>query len=296
MRLDLLVTADFRSHSEDLVNEFRVVHQILSERFGPVPGSIVTVVEARSMTDNPGWRFASNQIVVTAARSSPLSMGVPYPMAPFGHEIAHLWMDGATGSGMSFLTEGWAAYAESLVVSRRFGQKAAKAFWKVRAEMYLQALDGKANLLEDDENAGIAYVKGAWIFRMLEDAIGQTAFDKALTDFSHLALSRGAGWELLAECAQRHVLGDVNVRSFLLPWLSNNRVPRLSTEVRGAVVTLVQEPPYFAMPVEVVASTLHGREIRRVWVAPTPTTTVEFSDEASEVEIDPNQLLLLHIR
>jgi hypothetical protein len=296
VRLDLLLTADMRSHHEDLVNEFRVVHQILSSRFGPVPGRTVTVVEARSMTDNPGWRFASNQIVVTAGRSSLLSVGVPYPMAPFGHEVSHLWMDGATGAGMNFLTEGWATYAESLVVSKHFGQEAANAFWRVRADVYMHALDGKANLLEDDANAGIAYFKGAWIFRMLEDAIGTTAFDNALTDFSHVALSRRSGWELLAQCAQRHVLNGADVRSYLLPWLSNSRAPRLSAEVRGSVVTLLQEQPYFNMPVMVAASTANGREMQRVWVGLKPTTTLKFFGKVADVQIDPDQRLLLRSR
>jgi hypothetical protein len=292
VRLDFFVTPEFRPDPASLVNEFQFVHQLLSQRFGTIPGRTLAIVEARSFKDNPGWRFASNQIIVAAGHPPVISMGAPLPMAPLAHEIAHLWTDGANGPAMNFLTEGWATYVESLVVARQFGEDAAKAFWKARADMYLLALDGKANLLEDDDNAGIAYTKGAWLFRMLEEAVGRTAFDRAITDFSRSSRSSRAGWELLAECAQRYVTTDVDVRSFLVAWLRSTRAPRLSAEVRGRTVTIVQEQPHLPMPIVVAASTPNGQERQHVWLAER-ATTVSFSGEVSDARIDPDGSVLL---
>jgi hypothetical protein len=43
-----------------------------------------------------------------------------------GHEIAHLWTDSASGPVMSFLTEGWAVWAESLILESEFGPETAE--------------------------------------------------------------------------------------------------------------------------------------------------------------------------
>jgi hypothetical protein len=292
VRLDFFVTPAFRPDLASLVKEILLIHAVLSERFGPIPGKALAIVEARSFKDNPGWRFASNQIIVAAGHPAVVSMGNPVPMAPLAHEIAHLWTDGGNGPAMSFLTEGWATYVESLVVRKQFGEEAARTFWKVRAEMYLLAVDGKANLLEDENNSGIAYSKGAWAFRMLEDAIGSKAFDQAIADFSLSLRSSRAGWELLVQRAQRYVTSDIDIRSFLEPWLRNTRAPRFSAEVRNREVTIVQEEPQFSVPVVVEASTSNGQERQRVWLT-RRAATVSFSGEVFSVQIDPDGSLLL---
>lgn len=81
------------------------------------------------------------------------------PRADLGHEISHLWTHGA-GPAANFLNEGWATYAESLILEKEFRPEVVKAFWKYRADDYLRQFDGKASLLEDENNRGVAYPKG----------------------------------------------------------------------------------------------------------------------------------------
>lgn len=50
----------------------------------------------------------------------------PVAGADMGHEIAHLWTDSASGPVMSFLTEGWAVWAESLILESEFGPETAE--------------------------------------------------------------------------------------------------------------------------------------------------------------------------
>src|SRR5262249_790846 len=154
----------------EIFDEFRSVYGLLSERFGELRSAYVAIVQARSWTDNPGWRFTSNQAVVAANTPGLLSMKSPISAASFGHEIAHLSTIGATGPAQTFLSEGWAVWAESAIIENHFGADTAKEFWKRQANIYLFAYDGKTSLLEDDLNAGVAYVKGPLIFHMLEDA------------------------------------------------------------------------------------------------------------------------------
>ena len=45
---------------------------------------------------------------------------------------------------------------------------------------YFRDYDGKVSILEDESNGGVSYSKGAWVFRMLNEAVGEEAFQKAI--------------------------------------------------------------------------------------------------------------------
>jgi aminopeptidase N len=213
------------------------------------------------------------------------------PRAYLGHEISHLWTHGA-GPAANFLNEGWATYAESLILEKEFGPEAVKAFWKYQADDYLRQFDGKASMLEDENNGGVAYPKGAWVFHMLEDALGSDAFQKAIADYSRRSLAQPSGWDVLAECAQRYASPDFDARAFLEPWLAGKRAPHLTAEIDAHKVTIRQDPPGFFLPVTVEASTAQGAERHRVWIKG-PATAVSFSADPSDVRIDPSGSLLL---
>jgi hypothetical protein len=100
-------------------------------------------------------------------------------------------------------------------------------------------------LLEDENNAGVAYIQGPWLFRMLEDAMGRIGFQEAIAEYSGRSLVSPAGWELLAECSRRHAPADFDARSFLWPWLTERRAPHLTTQIAGQAVTIRQEPSVF---------------------------------------------------
>ena len=158
--------------------------------------------------------------------------------------------------------------------------------------MYFLAYDAKKSLIEDEINAGVAYIKGAWLFHMLEDAMGSIGFGKAMTEYSSRSLVRPAGWELLAECAQHYAPPNFDARSFLLPWLTETRVPHLTAQIDGSTVTIHQEPPVFELSLVVEASTARGPERHRVWIKG-PETVVTFSGDVSNLKIDPDGSLLL---
>jgi hypothetical protein len=291
-RVEFFVSPEIQPDTAAIFAEFRSVYGLLSSRFGALRGGYFAVVQARSWKDNPGWRFASNQAVVSAMAPGVVSIGSPIPSAPLGHEIAHFWTEAAAGPAKTFLSEGWAVWAESAIVENEFGAEAAKEFWKYRANMYFLAYDGKASLLEDEGNAGVAYMKGPWLFHMLEDAMGKIGFQQAIAEYFSRSLVSPGGWELLAECAQRHAPADFDARSFLRPWLTEKRAPHLTAQIAGRAVTIHQEPSVFEFPLVVEASTTRGPERRRAWIKG-PETVVTFSGDVSDVKIDPDASLLL---
>jgi aminopeptidase N len=265
---------------------------LLSSRFGVPKADYFGIVEARSMSGN-GWRFASNQVVVAAGWPRILSTKDGMPRAFLGHEIGHMWTAGSGPAG-NFLREGWATYVESVVVELEFGAETAKEFWKKEAESYFADYDGKANILDDENNGGISYSKGAWIFHMLNEVVGDEAFDRAMTKYSSESLAGGAGWEILAECFQDQRIPYFDARAFLTPWLKGKSAPGLSTETRGNDVLLHQSQPFFLLPVTIEATTSKGIERHMAWVREVETVFT-FDGAASNPRIDPDgQLLLRH--
>lgn len=84
IRLELFLSPDIQPDAATIAGAFRSIYTLLSRRFGALPGDYFGVVQARSWRDNPGWRFASNQIVVAAAKPGMISMKTPIPVAPMG--------------------------------------------------------------------------------------------------------------------------------------------------------------------------------------------------------------------
>jgi hypothetical protein len=292
IRLELFLSPDIQPDAATIAGAFRSIYTLLSRRFGALPGNYFGVVQARSFREDPGWRFASNQIVVAAAKPGVISMKGPYPKAGFGHEIAHSWTIGATGPAVSFLREGWAVWAERLILENEFGPESVKEFWKMSATTYFLVQDGKGSLMEDENNSLLNYIKGPWVFHMLEDALGREGFDKAIAEYSRRTFVEPSGWESLAECAQRYGPPDFDGRGFLSPWLAGKSAPHLTSAVNGHTVTIRQEPPDFVLPVVVEASTAGGAERHRIWITGAETN-VTFSGNPADVQIDPDGALLL---
>jgi len=154
--------------------------------------------------------------------------------------------------------------------------------------MYFSAFDGKSSLMEDRQNAGIAYFKGPWIYRMLEDALGTDAFNRALAEYCVGQRIRRLDWEDLAKSAQKYSPPGFDARQFLLPWLSGMRAPHLTAEGQGSTAIIHSEPGGFFLPVMIEAKINKGRERHRIWIRGT-ATPVTFSDKISELKIDPGR-------
>jgi hypothetical protein len=291
LRLELFLTPEFKPFPAAVIQEFQSVYSLLSSRFGVPKAAYFGIVQARSVQGN-GWLFASNEVVVAGGWPRIFSTKDGFPRAFLGHEIGHLWMNGS-GPAANFLGEGWATYVESLVLAREFGADTEKQFWKKEAEAYFGDYDGKVSILEDESNSGVSYSKGAWVFRMLNEAVGEEAFGKAMTEYSSRSLAQAAGWDVLAECFQRQAkTEDFDARAFLTPWLREKSVPRITAEINGDQVILHQAEPAFILPVTVEATTPSGIERRTAWIRG-DATVLRFDANVAKPQVDPDGLVLL---
>jgi aminopeptidase N len=208
--------------------------------------------------------------------------------------VAHLWTQGA-GPAANFLREGWATFAEALILREKFGPEVERRFWRSQAKEYFARSDGKASILPDPNNQGVAYTKGSWIFAMLEDVMGAAAFDQAMTDFSRRSLERPAGVEELIACLDRasgKKPGAPDAASFLMPWLREKSAPQLASRIEGNRILITQSGPLFELPVEIDIETPSGRERTRVSIA-RRETEVPAGKPVRSVVIDPDERFLL---
>jgi hypothetical protein len=127
---------------------------------------------------------------------------------------------------------------------------------------------------------------------MLNEAVGDEAFQKAMTEYSSLSLARAAGWEVLAECFQRQGVQGFDARAFLTPWLMEKSAPRLAAETMGDRVILHEAEPLFIVPVTIEATTPKGIKRRTVWIRE-EKTVFSFDGDVSNPQVDPDGLLLL---
>jgi hypothetical protein len=288
IRLEFFVTPDFTLAPDAVAAYFRTVYAAFSKRFGPLPARYAAIVQLRNVAAN-SWRFTSNQAVFSTAKPELLfKPNLPLPEEPFAHEVAHLWHQGSAGPAASFLGEGWAGWAESVALANRAGAEPVRALWTFRSSVYLVGFDGRMSLLDDQENGGIAYMKGPWIFHMLESALGPAPFDATMRDFFARSRATPSGWEVLAECAQRHAPPEFDARAFLQPWIAEKTAPKLTSEIAGATVTIRQDPPVYFLSLIVEA----GKERRRIWLKGAETR-VTFAAPVTDVKLDPDQALLL---
>ena len=290
LRVQLFLTPEFKPSPSAVAAEIHSVYALLSSRFGTPNAHYLGIVQSRTLQGN-GWQFATNQIVVAGGSPQVVSRKEDLPRAFLGHEIAHLWTQGA-GAAANFLQEGWATYAESLLLGHEFDSATVRRFWDSQADMYFRQFDGKASILDDPQNSGVAYGKGAWIFRMLETAVGTAAFDSAMTAFSRQSLANAADWETLARDIQQSTHGSFDARAFLYPWLARETVPSLSATASGDSVLVRQTAPYFLLPVTIQARTPAGPERRQVWING-PSAWVHFGGSTTDPQIDPDHVLLI---
>jgi hypothetical protein len=249
--IELFATPDYSPSLEDLAVAGERTWTLLSDRFGAPTLDRMAVIQARGRDGN-GWHFLSNQGIFTGARGGPPSRGDGFPVrAFFDHEVAHLWTR-PSGATRNFLAEGWATYAESLVIDDRYGAEAARWFWRDQARLFLTNAQAQATALNDDPtNSGVAYAKGAWTLAMLERALGREAFDRGLRAFVASPPGRTGYVDFLAGFGP----DAARAERFLKPWVEGKGAPAFRVERDGDRLILVRSGgdywlPRFSLAVE----------------------------------------------
>lgn len=242
--LDVFAAPDFAPDDAQLAEALSDATSALSARFGVPASQRMAVVQNRGR-DRDAWAFLSNPAIHAGPNGAPFVSIADFPYhAPFAHEVAHLWTS-ASGDLQYLLTEGWATYAEGVVLEATEGPDVAARFWEHRAR--LLALEPgllDTPLDRDAMNTLVSYHKGAWVFRMLETVLGREAFDAGMRRFSETALASPDYEDFLTAFGDQAEVA----RRFLDPWISQSGVPSLEVVRENGRLFLVQTGPTYWLP------------------------------------------------
>ncbi|WP_162909930.1 M1 family metallopeptidase [Aggregatilinea lenta] len=221
------------------------------------------------------------------------------------HEMAHQWIGNAvplaSWSDM-WLKEGLATYVEWLAQAQRYGNSAATAARSTSEQTLLT--DRRTSSLiapATGDLLGVAsYDKGAWVFQMLRQEIGDEAFFNLLratvTTFTDRPISTLDFWRLAEEVSGQ------NLDAFFTQWLLRGGIPNLtlywSATDAGADVLLCANAATdyrFALPLRFGDGT---RSMDAALdVAPgEQRVSLPFDFAPMTLAVDPDQLVLAQVQ
>jgi hypothetical protein len=300
MQFGTFLTPDFHFTPEVLGEQVRKVDDILSKRFGAPQSNYIAIAEERDVGHH-GFVYRTNDLVVSGQGGStvlfsPLSEAASQPNAPLAHEVSHGWTMQATGPGANFLREGWATFCEWSFVAKQYGPDVEKGIWQTAYNYYiLGGHDGVRSIVGNPDNGSIHYVKGAWIFHMLEETMGQNAFDEGMKNYIQIPRDQKAGYEEFIAAMSKAAGHDMS--SFITPWITAKYIPNLQARIEGSRIVVTQQQPdvVFEIPVQLGITTSSGATVVRTIQLSGKTSTLDVVSlgDIRDVRIDPDNELLL---
>jgi len=291
-RAQLFLMPDTDPSPDTIMAVVRRSFQVLSDAFGPPQSRYLVITQLRQRPGR-GWSFRSNDMIASFGGPGPTDRGGVVPRAWLGHEVSHGWTF-PTGPATNFLAEGWATYAESLLLADRYGAGAAADFWESERVFYEKRdFEGKARIDEDENNSGVAYYKGSWILKMLHDRLGEDAFRRGM--MAYMASPEGSPAGLPEFAAAMTNAAGHDIHAFLNPWVQGTRIPDFTATIEPSRVVIRQrQDPLFQLDLDVDVVTAAGRT-RRTIAINGRTSTLSTTDlgEVGDVVLDPDHKLLI---
>ena len=294
------LTTGFHWTPAQLEGILRKEYQILDPRFGPPQSHYIAVAEERGIGVS-GFRFRANDLVVSGGGGgkvllSPPESAASEPNAPLPHEISHGWTMQASGPAANTLREGWATFCEWLYIGDQYGGDVERDIWETAHNYYLLGgHDGVRSILGNPGNGSIHYVKGAWIFHMLEEVMGQSRFDRGMREYIEIPRDRPAGYEQFIKAMSDAEGRDMT--SFVMPWLSGKYIPDIDAQPSGSDVILTQTQPdaVFDLPLDVALTTSVGKTVERTVQLSQRSNRLNVADlgAVTNVRVDPHHEFLL---
>ncbi len=205
-------------------------YMILYEKlFGPYPFDRFAVVENFFPT---GYGFPSYTLLGSRVIRLPFIMHTS-----LGHEIAHCWW--GNGVYVDYEKGNWSEGLTTYVADYLYKERASP---EQAREYRLQTLRNFATLVKpendfplrefqgryDPASQAVGYGKGAMVFHMLRQQLGDDAFWEALRDVFRDRLFQKTSWDDFQKAFERHC--QCSLRRFFDQWLSQKGAPQLSLE------------------------------------------------------------------
>jgi hypothetical protein len=295
------LTSDYRWRAEKLEALLRAEYQMLDPRFGPPQSHYLAVVEERGIGES-GFRYRANDLVVSGEGGGKQLLpqrddAASEPSAPFPHEVSHGWTMQATGRAANTLREGWATFCEWMFIGHQYGPDVEREIWETAHNYYLLGgHDGVRSILGNPGNGSIHYTKGAWLFHMLEETMGQSAFDRGIREYVNIPRDRPAGYrELIA--ALSHASGH-DMKAFVMPWLAGKYIPNIDARVDGSQILVTQTQPdvvFTDLPVDLALTANSGATVIRTIHITGRAQSLDVSSlgGVTSVKVDPEHKLLI---
>ena len=275
-KIDMVIyaTPDFTPNKDTLANQFLKYYDILKSNFGEPISNYFGIVQDR--TGGNGWKNRANSIIIAGQSGSYLITDKPNPRAIFGHEVAHAWTS-PTGPATNFLMEGWATYAESMVLKSVYGDSIIPLFFESQKQNYLNAkFDRYKSLWDDYSNSGISYSKGAWLFYMLANQLGEEKFTAGMRRFI-----KSGKQNIHTFIAEMSKAAGKDMKPFLLSWLTSKQIPGLKVQQSAASIEFSQVGEIMNFDLEVVVKLKNGSHVSK---------TLHFSSRTQSVKIDVGEI------
>lgn len=289
-------TLAFHFSHDSLAKELRPIDSVLNARFGGPYPPYIAAVEDRGLGPR-GFMVRMTDAVISGSKADVLvELGVRGPSFVFAHEVSHAWTMNATGPAANMLREGWATFAESVMLQAMYGRAVEQDYWNRLRNGYMLGSEDRISILGNPDNGSVHYSKGAWIFHMFNELLGDSAFDRGIRAYvQRQADGKTAGYQELITAMSHAAKRDLT--SFAMPWFTEKVVPDVRAEVSGRrlIVSQVQATPPFDLPLDIALTMADGGTIhRRVRLtARADTVLLGRSDSVTAVHVDPAHHLLL---
>jgi aminopeptidase N len=284
-----------------------------SETVAPYPyeklALIVGATRFGGMENSSAIVFTSNMFGPRPQGKISKTFGVPIPtVSLIAHEIAHQWFgDSVTESTWAdlWLSEGFATYFAGQFLQKYESEEAFQGYMKEAAATALAYENRNRTPIHDRDTEdlfkllnGNNYQKGAWVLHMLRLRLGDEAFFRGIRSYYESHANATASTDDLRVALEKSSRQDL--RGFFQRWVYDSGHPQyeLSWQWSGGrdlrlELKQIQPGNAFLDPVPVVIKTASGP--RNIILKPTSKTTVEtikLNEQASGVEIDPQNTLL----
>ena len=283
-------TKDFAPQHDALHAQFSKDYDTLQNAFGNPISKYFGIVQDR--TGGNGWKNRANSIIVAGSTGSYLITDKPNPRAVFGHEVAHGWTS-PTGPATNFLMEGWATYAETILLKAVYGDSIVTTFFQSQKRNYLNGkFDGNKNLWDDYSNNGISYSKGAWLFYMLENQMVKDKFSVGIKNFIS-----GGKHTIESFILAMSKAADKDMEPFLRSWLKSKQIPLLKVRHTNAGIEIEQQGETLPFQLEVQIKLKNGGSVNKTleFLVGLKSLTIDEGEIESYI-LDPQHKLLYQLR
>ena len=270
---------------------------LYSDLFGAYPFQKFAVVENFFPT---GYGFPSYTLMGGRVLQLPFIVGTS-----LGHEIAHCWwgngvyVDSTQGNWSEGLTTYVADYRFKEMDSRKAARDHRRQWLRNYSTLVAPENDFALDRFQsryDPVTRTVGYDKGAMVFHMIRQTLGEDAFWGALRDIYRSRLFKRTSWSDLQHAFESR--GQRSLQDFFDQWVHRRGAPRFSLadvraehsgsiwKVRGQII---QHTPYFSFPLRLALKTGNRTTVQNIFVSG-QTTSFELNSDhrPQKLSADPD--------